>query len=238
MIVLDPTVVNVALPSIRESLAQRGFAAGGCERLQLNLRAASCCSRRLGDYFGHRRMFLQGDRFVSPSLPSLWSRQLAVACSSPRARCRAGRRGVSLSRSRSSSTVFTYEGDRSERDGRRRFLHRGGRQHRRASPAVSMTSGRHWHGVFLVNLPIGMRVYALCRFSFGAGVLQVRGRLDVAVRYGDRVPRPPRSNARQRRPAAPRAQPWCSSRVPSIESARRRAAPFRCASGACACMTC
>jgi MFS family permease len=61
MIVLDTTVVNVALPSIRESL---GFSEASLvwvvNAYMLTYGGFLLLGGRLGDYFGHRRLFLSG----------------------------------------------------------------------------------------------------------------------------------------------------------------------------------
>ncbi|HVQ62028.1 MAG TPA: MFS transporter, partial [Burkholderiales bacterium] len=61
MIVLDTTVVNVALPSIRDSL---GFSEASLvwvmNAYMLTYGGFLLLGGRLGDYFGHRRLFLQG----------------------------------------------------------------------------------------------------------------------------------------------------------------------------------
>jgi len=66
MIVLDVTIVNVALPSIKSDL---GFSATALvwvrERLHAHLRRVPALGGRLGDFFGHRRLFLLGIAFFT-----------------------------------------------------------------------------------------------------------------------------------------------------------------------------
>ena len=61
MIVLDTTIVNVALPSIREDL---GFSATSLvwvvNAYMLTFGGFLLLGGRLGDLFGHRRLFLAG----------------------------------------------------------------------------------------------------------------------------------------------------------------------------------
>src|SRR5678816_3360842 len=61
MIVLDTTVVNVALPSIRESL---GFSEASLvwvvNAYMVTFGGFLLLGGRLGDFFGHRRIFLAG----------------------------------------------------------------------------------------------------------------------------------------------------------------------------------
>src|ERR671929_2130300 len=71
MIVLDATIVNVALPSIREDL---GFSqtslAWVVNAYLLTFGGFLLLGGRLGDHFGHRRMFIGGVAPVPPpSLP-------------------------------------------------------------------------------------------------------------------------------------------------------------------------
>src|SRR5687768_10489557 len=61
MIVLDTTIVNVALPSIKEDLAFSDAAlAWVVNAYMLTFGGFLLLSGRLGDLFGHRRMFLIG----------------------------------------------------------------------------------------------------------------------------------------------------------------------------------
>jgi len=61
MIVLDTTIVNVALPSIRESLAfTESSLVWVVNAYMLTYGGFLLLGGRLGDYFGHRRLFLCG----------------------------------------------------------------------------------------------------------------------------------------------------------------------------------
>ena len=61
MIVVDTTVVNVALPSIRESLAfSESSLVWVVNAYMLTYGGFLLLGGRLGDYFGHRRLFLSG----------------------------------------------------------------------------------------------------------------------------------------------------------------------------------
>ena len=89
MIVLDTTIVNVALPSIRADL---GFSATSLawvvNAYLLTFGGFLLLGGRLGDLFGHRRLFIAGSRCSR-------SRRCAAAspgrrrCWWPRAPCRA-----------------------------------------------------------------------------------------------------------------------------------------------------
>ena len=59
MIVLDATIVNVALPSIREDLGFSGTSLAWVVNVYLlTYGGLLLLGGRLGDLFGHRRMFL------------------------------------------------------------------------------------------------------------------------------------------------------------------------------------
>src|SRR5256885_9370939 len=61
MVVLDTTIVNVALPSIRESLRfTETSLVWVVNAYMLTYGGFLLLGGRLGDYFGHRRLFLQG----------------------------------------------------------------------------------------------------------------------------------------------------------------------------------
>jgi len=160
MIVLDTTIVNVALPSIREDLAfTETSLVWVVNAYMLTYGGFLLLGGRLGDLYGQRRLFLLAPR------SSPWRRWRAGwrarrACSWLRERSRGwGRRRLgdralphheSLHRARR-----TREGDGHLRlrDGRGRIGRRAAR--RPADDALS------WHWVFLVNIPVGVAVYAL-----------------------------------------------------------------------------
>ena len=81
MIVLDSTIVNVALPSIREDL---GFSetslAWVVNAYLLTFGGFLLLGGRLGDLYGHRRLFLVGHRALHGRLARLRPRELAGDC--------------------------------------------------------------------------------------------------------------------------------------------------------------
>ncbi|MBN3746600.1 DHA2 family efflux MFS transporter permease subunit [Burkholderia sp. Se-20373] len=181
MIVLDSTIVNVALPSIRTDLHFTETALvwvvnaylltfGGCLLL----------GGRLGDLYGQRRMFLAG--LVVFTLASLacglaQSQAMLIA-----ARAVQGIGGAVVSAVALSliMNLFTEPGERARAMGVYGFVCAGG-----GSLGVLLggllTSSLSWHWIFLVNLPIGIAVYAMCvallpRLRAPAG----NARLDVA----------------------------------------------------------
>jgi EmrB/QacA subfamily drug resistance transporter len=181
MIVLDSTIVNVALPSIRVDL---GFSETGLvwvvNAYLLTFGGFLLLGGRLGDLFGHRKLFLLGLALFT--LASLGcgladSQVLLVA-----ARAVQGLGGAVVSAVALSliMNLFTEEGDRAKAMGVYGFVCAGG-----GSIGVFLggllTNVLSWHWIFLVNLPIGVVVYALCirLVENGKGLVQ-SGRLDVA----------------------------------------------------------
>ncbi|HWT17450.1 MAG TPA: MFS transporter, partial [Variovorax sp.] len=162
MIVLDTTIVNVALPSIRTDL---GFTETSLvwvvNAYMLTFGGFLLLGGRLGDLYGHRRLFLIG--LVLFTLASLAcglanSQALLVA-----ARAVQGLGGAVVSAVALSliMNIFTEPADRAKAMGVYGFVCAGG-----GSIGVLLggllTSTLSWHWIFLVNLPIGVAVYALC----------------------------------------------------------------------------
>ncbi|BEP60194.1 DHA2 family efflux MFS transporter permease subunit [Variovorax sp. V213] len=162
MIVLDTTIVNVALPSIRTDL---GFTETSLvwvvNAYMLTFGGFLLLGGRLGDLYGHRRLFLIG--LVLFTLASLAcgvanSQALLVA-----ARAVQGLGGAVVSAVALSliMNLFTEPADRAKAMGVYGFVCAGG-----GSIGVLLggllTSTLSWHWIFLVNLPIGVAVYALC----------------------------------------------------------------------------
>ncbi|HEY2338023.1 MAG TPA: MFS transporter, partial [Burkholderiales bacterium] len=163
MIVLDTTVVNVALPSIRESL---GFSEASLvwvvNAYMLTYGGFLLLGGRLGDYFGHRRLFLHGIvLFTAASLVcgianSQW---LLIT-----ARAVQGLGGAVVSAIALSLIIdlFTEEGERAKAMGVYGFVCAAGGSLGVLAGGL-LTSALNWHWVFLVNLPIGIAVYLFCR---------------------------------------------------------------------------
>src|SRR5215217_2767365 len=144
MIVLDSTIVNVALPSIQADLGFSGPSlAWVVNAYLLTFGGFLLLGGRLGDLFGHRRLFLIGIAFFIAA---------SIACGlSPTQGLLVAARAV--------------EG-------------LGG----------VLTDLLSWHWIFLVNVPIGAVVYALClrllpadRGTAAAGRLDVAGAVTVTV---------------------------------------------------------
>ncbi|MGQ0510070.1 MAG: MFS transporter [Betaproteobacteria bacterium] len=180
MIVLDTTIVNVALPSIREDL---GFTETSLvwvvNAYMLAYAGFLLLGGRLGDYFGQRRMFLLGlTLFTLASLACglAGSQEVLIA-----ARAIQGLGGAVVSAIALSliMNLFTESGEQAKAMGVYGFVCAAG-----GSIGVLigglLTNAFSWHWIFLVNLPIGVAVYALClRLLPADGPPAYAGRLDV-----------------------------------------------------------
>ncbi|MES2888037.1 MAG: MFS transporter [Pseudomonadota bacterium] len=181
MIVLDTTIVNVALPSIRVDL---GFTETSLvwvvNAYMLTFGGFLLLGGRLGDLFGHRRLFLIG--LILFTLASLAcglanSQVLLVG-----ARAVQGLGGAVVSAVALSliMNLFTEPAEQAKAMGIYGFVCAGG-----GSIGVLLggllTSAFSWHWIFLVNLPIGAAVYMLCLALLPDSPGQAAGeRLDVA----------------------------------------------------------
>ncbi|MBN9488157.1 MAG: DHA2 family efflux MFS transporter permease subunit [Alphaproteobacteria bacterium] len=180
MIVLDTTIVNVALPSIRTDL---GFTETSLvwvvNAYMLTFSGFLLLGGRLGDLFGHRRVFLIGlTVFTLASLACgiATTQALLVAARAVQGLGGAVVSAVSLSLI---MNLFTEPADRAKAMGVYGFVCAGG-----GSIGVLLggllTGTLSWHWIFLVNLPIGVVVYALCLMLLPAAAGQASGqRLDV-----------------------------------------------------------
>ncbi|WP_422095952.1 DHA2 family efflux MFS transporter permease subunit [Variovorax sp.] len=181
MIVLDTTIVNVALPSIRTDL---GFTETSLvwvvNAYMLTFGGFLLLGGRLGDLYGHRRVFLAG--LVLFTLASLacgisTTQGLLIAARAVQGLGGAIVSAVSLSLI---MNLFTEPADRAKAMGVYGFVCAGG-----GSIGVLLggllTSSLSWHWIFLVNLPIGVAVYALCIALLPSARGQAHGeKLDVA----------------------------------------------------------
>jgi EmrB/QacA subfamily drug resistance transporter len=181
MIVLDTTIVNVALPSIREDL---GFSetslAWVVNAYLLTFGGFLLLGGRLGDLFGYRRLFLAGIMLFT--LASLGcglasSQEFLVG-----ARAVQGLGGAVVSAVALSliMILFTEPAERAKAMGVFGFVLSGGGTAGVLLGGV-LTDVLNWHWIFLVNVPIGVVVYALSLMLLPAGRGgTAAGRLDVA----------------------------------------------------------
>ena len=181
MVVLDTTIVNVALPSIRTSL---GFNATSLawvvNAYMLTFGGFLLLGGRLGDLYGHRRVFLIGIAvFTTASALCGLSTTQAMLIS---ARAVQGVGGALASAVGLSLvvTMFTEPIERAKAMGITGFVASGGGALGVLLGGV-LTQALNWHWIFLVNLPIGVAVSALVLRLVPAGRLAVANRrLDVA----------------------------------------------------------
>ena len=181
MIVLDTTIVNVALPSIAADLGFSETALGWVvNAYMLTFGGFLLLGGRLGDLYGHRKLFLAGiTLFTLASLAcGLAASQVMLVC----ARAVQGLGGAVVSAVSLSliMNLFTEEGERAKAMGVYGFVCAGG-----GSIGVLLggllTNLLSWHWIFLVNLPIGIAVYAMCITLLPAARGHAHGeRLDVA----------------------------------------------------------
>ena len=163
MIVLDTTIVNVALPSIREDL---GFSetslAWVVNAYLLTFGGFLLLGGRLGDLFGHRRLFLIGiTLFTLASLAcGLATTQGLLVV----ARAVQGLGGAIVSAVALSliMTLFTEPGERAKAMGVFGFVAAGGGTIGVLLGGV-LTDTLNWHWIFLVNVPIGVAVVRALR---------------------------------------------------------------------------
>ena len=181
MIVLDTTIVNVALPSIREDL---GFSETSLvwvvNAYMLTFGGFLLLGGRLGDLFGHRRLFLLGlVLFTAASVGCglATSREMLIAARAVQGLGGAVVTAVALSLIMS---LFTENADRAKAMGIYGFVCSAG-----GSVGVLLggflTTALNWHWIFLVNVPIGALTYVFCvRLLPHAPGTASGGKLDVA----------------------------------------------------------
>src|SRR6476661_3892585 len=180
MIVLDTTIVNVALPSIRTDL---GFTETTLvwvvNAYMLTFGGFLLLGGRLGDLYGHRRLFLVGLAvFTVASLACGVATTQGLLVT---ARAVQGLGGAVVSAVALSliMNLFTEPQERARAMGVYGFVCAGG-----GSVGVLLggllTSTLSWHWIFLVNLPIGVVVAVLCRALVPAGSAQSAQKLDWA----------------------------------------------------------
>jgi EmrB/QacA subfamily drug resistance transporter len=181
MIVLDVTIVNVALPSIREDL---GFSetslAWVVNAYLLTYGGFLLLGGRLGDLFGHRKLFLSGiTLFTLSSLACglATSQGFLVAARAVQGVGGAIASAVALSLM---MTLFTEPAERAKAMGVFGFVAAGGGSIGVLLGGV-LTDSLDWHWIFLVNVPIGVLVCALSlRLVPASDGSAAAGRLDVA----------------------------------------------------------
>ena len=181
LIVLDISIVNVALPSIREDLGfSEASLAWVINAYTLTFGGFMLLAGRLGDLFGQRRMFVFGvGLFTAASL-------VCGVASSPEmligARAVQGIGGAVVAAVALSliMLLFTEPAERAKAMGVIGFVAAGGGSIGVLAGGV-LTDLLSWNWIFLVNLPIGIAVVAFCLVLLpGGGGRRSESRLDVA----------------------------------------------------------
>jgi EmrB/QacA subfamily drug resistance transporter len=181
MIVLDVTIVGVALPSIREDLGfSESSLAWVANAYLLTFGGFLLLAGRLGDLFGQRRLFLIGiTLFTTASLACGLAGSQAVLVG---ARAVQGLGGAVVSAVALSLivTLFTEPAERARAMGVFGFVAAGGGTIGVLLGGI-LTDTLSWHWIFLVNVPIGIGVFCLSLLILPAGATRVvAGRLDIA----------------------------------------------------------
>jgi EmrB/QacA subfamily drug resistance transporter len=181
MIVLDSTIVNVALPSIRSDLGFSGTSlAWVVNAYVLTFGGFMLLGGRLGDLYGHRRLLLGGlTLFTAASLACGLSTSEAMLVA---ARAVQGLGGAVVSAVALSliMNLFTEPAERTKAMGFFGFVMAAGGSIGVLLGGV-LTDLLSWHWVFLVNLPIGVAVFVLCLLLLPAGRGPAAdGKLDLA----------------------------------------------------------
>jgi EmrB/QacA subfamily drug resistance transporter len=163
MIVLDVTIVGVALPSIRQDLGfSESSLAWVANAYMLAFGGFLLLAGRLGDLFGHRRLFLIGTAlFTFASLACGLATSQAVLVG---ARVAQGLGGAIASAVALSLvvTLFTEPAERAKAMGAFGFVAAGGGTIGVLLGGI-LTDTLNWHWIFLVNVPIGIAVIVLAR---------------------------------------------------------------------------
>jgi len=161
MIVLDTTIVNVALPSIRTDLGfTEASLAWVVNAYMLFFGGFLLLGGRLGDLYGRRKLFVAGiGIFTAASFAAGISSSQPILVA---ARAAQGLGGAVVSAAGLSlmMSLFTEPAERAKAMGVVGFISAGG-----GSVGVLLggilTSIFGWHAVFMVNIPVGIAVYAL-----------------------------------------------------------------------------
>jgi EmrB/QacA subfamily drug resistance transporter len=181
MIVLDTTIVNVALPSIRASLHfSQTSLAWVVNAYMLTFGGFLLLGGRLGDHFGHRRLFLGGIMLFT--LASLVCGLCTTQGMLVAARAVQGFGGAIVSAVSLSLIVslFVEPTDRVKAMGVFGFVAAGGGTLGVLLGGV-LTDLLTWHWIFLVNVPIGIAVCVLStRVLPASRAPHAGGRLDAA----------------------------------------------------------
>jgi EmrB/QacA subfamily drug resistance transporter len=162
MVVLDATIVNVALPSIRADL---GFSEATLVWV-FNAYLLTCggfllLGGRLGDLYGHRHVFFVGIVLFTGASVACGLAQAQLPLFVARAEQGVGGAIVESVALALLMNLFIEERERAKAMGVYSFVCAGGGSIGVLLGGV-LTDTYDWHWIFLVNLPIGVAVLALC----------------------------------------------------------------------------
>ena len=162
MVVLDATIVNVALPSIRADL---GFTEATLVWV-FNAYLLTCggfllLGGRLGDLYGHRRLFMVGIVLFTGASAACGFANTQLTLVVARAVQGIGGAIVEAVALALLMQLFTEERERAKAMGVYSFVCAGGGSIGVLLGGV-LTDAYDWHWVFLVNVPIGAAVLGLC----------------------------------------------------------------------------
>jgi EmrB/QacA subfamily drug resistance transporter len=180
MIVLDTTIVNVALPSIRADLRfTETSLVWVVNAYMLTFGGFLLLGGRLGDLFGQRRMFLAGIALFTVASLACGVAPTQFTLIAARAVQGLGGAVVSAVGLSLIMVMFTEADERTKAMGVYGFVCAGG-----GSVGVLLggvlTTLLDWRWIFLVNLPIGIAVTFLCRALIAPGERDTRRTLDWA----------------------------------------------------------
>jgi len=188
MIVLDVTIVGVALPSIQEDLEfSDASLAWVVNAYLITFGGFLLLGGRLGDLFGHRRLFLLGIALFTLASAACGFAQSQEMLVGARAVQGIGGAIVSAVALSLMMTLFTEPAERAKAMGVFGFVASGG-----GSIGVLLggiiTDALDWHWIFLVNVPVGIAVVVLsimlipaARIATAAQKLDVAGAVTVTA---------------------------------------------------------
>ena len=181
MIVLDTTIVNVALPSIRADLGfSESSLAWVVNAYLLTFGGFLLLGGRLGDLFGQRRLFMAGIAAFTAASVACGLAGSATVLVAARAVQGLGGAVVSAVALSLVMNLFTEPADRAKAMGFIGFVAAGGGSIGVLLGGV-LTNSLDWHWIFLVNAPIGVAVLLLSLRVLPAAHVRGAGtRLDVA----------------------------------------------------------
>jgi EmrB/QacA subfamily drug resistance transporter len=179
MIVLDTTIVNVALPSIRADLGfSEASLAWVVNAYVLTFGGFMLLGGRLGDLYGHRRLFVAGVAMFTAASVACGLAQTREVLVTARVVQGIGGAVVSAVALSLIMTLFEEPAERTKAMGVFGFVMAAGGSIGVLAGGV-LTDVLNWHWVFLVNVPVGVAVVVLAFAVIPASRGVAETRLDV-----------------------------------------------------------